>query len=137
MNRSILKSMLATAALLVASTAASAQTLKVYIPFKFEAAGVTMPAGAYRIDRTDGEAHFILRNSDVRATVAVTALASMEPEKDWKLSRGGVLQFEVRDGYRLRRIWTHTGYPVHEVALSKHNHGEAVHLATLRITSAD
>jgi hypothetical protein len=62
MQSSTINLMLATAALMVASTVASAEDLKIQIPFAFQASGKVMAPGTYILRGSQDESHFMLSN---------------------------------------------------------------------------
>lgn len=128
MKSSIMNLTLATAALLVASTAASAQTTQAQIPFAFVAAGHSMPAGTYYLEGSIDEAHFVLRNVAAHESVLLIAVSNHDPRREWRASNGGVLQFKCKEGCALNGVWTHKGYPAHNLATginSERNSGRA------------
>ena len=108
MKRSTMNLMLAAAAMMAASTVASAQTtLFAEIPFSFRAAGVLMPPGSYRLIPSDGESRFYINNSEGKSSVLLVSRIVADAPKDWVSSGTARLQFHCgSDGCALERIWT-------------------------------
>jgi hypothetical protein len=125
--------MLAAAALMAGSTAVSAQTMKAEIPFAFKAHGKVMPAGQYNVYRAKDETSFTIRNAQSHESVMLLALAGEDAAKGWDSRNGGLLQFVCSEGCTLQRIWTHQGYPVHELAPRKPVEGKSTRLAVIRL----
>ena len=134
MKRTTMNMMLATAALLVASAAASAQTLTAEIPFGFSAAGKLMPAGTYEVFASNGEQTIRLLNPQAKESVMVVGGIPQDPQKAWTAMEGGVLQFDCADGCTLRTIWTRRGFPAHQVGASQRA-GQPTRLAVIRLTT--
>jgi len=104
--------MLATAALMVASTVASAQTVKATIPFAFQYKGKVMPAGTYRVTDSGVNPWLEVANVRTREKTFMVPQAAVDPQKEWLSSPGGILQFTCRDGACvLTRVWTNSGKP--------------------------
>jgi hypothetical protein len=122
---------LATAAWMVASSAATAADLKFEIPFTFEAAGKAMAPGTYRLHASNGEVQFQLQNTQTGQAVYFNAPGGYDPEKQWKTREGGVLQFECSGGEcGLKQLWTNRGYPAYKFPTPKA--GENTRLAIVR-----
>ena len=136
MTNATVKMMLATAALMVASTAASAQTMKANIPFRFEAAGKMLPAGTYTVSAQDAQARFQLRNTGTGNSVMLSSSISADPESQWRRQAGGILQFACADTCELRTVWTNGASPAHKFLPGKSNNGKPVHLAVIRVSLA-
>jgi hypothetical protein len=85
---------LATAALLLASTVASAADMRFEIPFAFHAGGKVMAPGGYLVRASSGEARFFLQNTQSSEGVHLLGLGEQDPRKEWKDSADGVMQFE-------------------------------------------
>jgi hypothetical protein len=106
--------MLAAAAMMVASTVASAQSMRVEIPFTFRANGAVMPPGSYQVTSSIGEARFQLQNIQARKGIALVSAVSEDAPKQWVDARKPTLQFACGEGIcSLKRIWTATGTPAH------------------------
>jgi len=134
MKSSTINLVLASAALLVASAAASAQTMKAEIPFPFEVAGTSMPAGTYILSSLNGELQFVLRN-DSHDSIFVKSQAGTDPQKEWRSSKAGVLEFVCGDGCALTEIWTNLGHPAHNVGTSKAEAGRVHRVAVIRLAT--
>ena len=135
MKRSTMNLMLATATLLVASTAASAQTMQAQIPFSFDVGGKVMAPGRYLVFALNGE-NLIRISSQQSGDAAVLPTGpSRDPRKEWTSTKGGVLLFACGDGCSLRQIWTNRGFPAHQLGANP-SHGEAAptRLAVIRLT---
>jgi hypothetical protein len=131
MKSSTMNLILAATALVVASTAASAQTLKVEIPFAFTAQGKLMPAGNYTVTRSSGEASFQI--SSRQASVVLLSQAPRDPEKKWQSAKDGVLQFACANRCALAAIWTHKSFPAHQIAGGKVEQEKSARLAFVQV----
>ena len=128
---------LATAAWMVASSAASAADLKFEIPFAFQAAGKVMAPGTYRLHASNGEVQFQFSNTQSGEGVFFNAPPSYDPQKEWKGRDGGVLQFACGDsGCALRQLWTNRGYPAHKFSAPKASDGKPIRLALIRAATS-
>ena len=132
MKRSTTNLVLATAAFLAASVAASAQTLKADIPFAFMAGGKAMPAGTYTLTGGEGQQRFVISNAGSHDAIILLTQGGRDPEKSWE-GKDGVLQFLCGDGCVLDRVWTNTGYPAQKFAGRKAVPG--ARLALIRLSS--
>jgi hypothetical protein len=106
--------MIATAALVVAAGAASAQTMTASIPFEFHAGGRVMEPGTYRADlsRSSGAPITRLLNSHSGEQVIVLGQIPVDPQKAWTASGEGRLVFECTSGRcALAEIWAGSGTP--------------------------
>jgi len=130
--------MLATAALMVASTVASAQTLKAEIPFSFQAAGKLMQPGTYMITSASGETWFELRNLDDHKSIVLPGGVREDAPKAWRQAGNGALQFACNDGScALNRVWSGvSGDPAHVFARPKQENGKPATLAVIRLVSS-
>ena len=129
--------MLATAALVVASSAASAADMKFEIPFAFQAAGKVMAPGTYRLHASNGEVQFSLKNEQSGTGVFFNAPAGHDPQKEWKLRNGGVMQFACSEGAcALKQLWTNHGYPAYELSTPKAKEGKVTRLALIRAATS-
>jgi len=125
MKRSTMNLIIATAAVLVATTAASAQTMKAEIPFAFQAAGKVLPAGVYQVTARSGEAYFSFLNIQEKESVLVVKGVPHDAQQAWKHGTSGVLQFSCSDGCRLSEIWTNTGAPAYTIRGAKPEPGKS------------
>ena len=83
--------LLATAALMAASTTASAQTLRADIPFPFTAGKVAMAKGTYELHALPTESLFILRG-DAQRSSAIWKGTREDVPPQWK--KAGVAKLE-------------------------------------------
>jgi hypothetical protein len=133
MKSATINLMLATAALLVASTVASAEDMKVDIPFAFQAGGNVMAPGAYMVYGAPNEWHFMLVNVQSHEKVFLLSGALTDPPQHWRTAGGGMLQFECGDtGCALKRLWTGHAYPAQEFSTPKAQKGYYTRLAVVR-----
>jgi len=118
--------MIATAALVVAAGAASAQTMTAAIPFEFRAGDQVMAPGTYRVDvsRATGSPIFRLLNVDSGGSAALIAQAPQDPQKAWIAEGSPKLAFACTSGScALAEIWdgasSHYAYTFHGSKLGK------------------
>ena len=92
--------MIATAALVVAAGAASAQTMTASIPFEFRAGGRVMEPGTYSasLSRSGGALIIRLLNSHSGEQAIVLGQIPVDPQKAWTASGEGRLVFECTSG---------------------------------------
>jgi hypothetical protein len=135
MKSSTINLMLAAAALMAVSSAASAQTLKAEIPFAFDAAGHRMAAGTYYVNRATDERSFTMRNVQSQQSVVLLSLADVDPDKGWQKG-DGKLQFACTDGCTLQQIWTGKSFPAHKVAGAKSERERPARLALIRLATS-
>ena len=129
--------MLATAAWMVASSAAVAADMKFEIPFAFQAAGKTMAPGTYKVQTSNGEMNVALVDSTSGEGVYLNVRANDDPQKEWKGLAGGVLQFAcVHGGCVIAQLWTNSGYPAHHFSNPKMHESGPTHLALIRAATA-
>jgi hypothetical protein len=128
-----MNAMLATAAWMVASTAASAAELKFDVPFAFQAGNKVMAPGKYVVRASNDEVHFQIKNSQSADSVFLLSQGSDNPRKEWEALIGGVLQFEcVEDRCTLRQVWTHDGFPAQVLPGPKPHKGQSTRVAFVR-----
>jgi len=114
------KMMLAAALLTAASTVASAQNMRAEIPFEFYAGGNVLPPGTYEIQASVGESRFELLDTRNLSRVMLISQSSQDPQKEWKTSHTGVLQFACgQRGCALAQIWTNGSGAAHRIASSR------------------
>jgi hypothetical protein len=108
MKTSTMHLLLATATMMVASTAASAQSaLKAEIPFRFRVAGVAMEPGVYEVIPTNAESHFLVRAVNHRAAVFVSPTIKENVPREWQKGRTGMMEFTCgAEACDLLRIWS-------------------------------
>jgi len=141
MKSSTMNLLLATAALGVASTVASAHsimapvpTMRAEIPFAFLARGKMLPPGTYTLKSFNGESLFQLTNVESREGLLLTSGIRHDPQRAWEAAGHGILQFECFDGgCALREIWTHQGAQAHKFTDSNKEKEKPVRLAVIRI----
>jgi hypothetical protein len=92
--------LIATAALVVAAGAASAQTMTAAIPFEFHAGGRVMEPGTYQIQRllTSEIPVFWLSSVHSGTPIALLPQAGVDPQKTWEASGHGKLVFACTSG---------------------------------------
>ena len=118
MKRLTMNSMLAAAAVVLAASSASAQSLKADVPFTFHAAGVVMTPGTYEIRNGSKTAKFVvLRNTDTKNSVLIV-YSSEDVSKELKFRGTPSIAFEC-SGARcaIRELWKGPGndsYRFHE-----------------------
>jgi hypothetical protein len=108
MKKLTTKFMIATAALVVAAGAASAQTMIASIPFEFRAGNRVMEPGTYRVDlsRLSGASVFRLLNVNSGGQAIVLGQAPADPKETWKASGQGKLAFACTSGRcALAELW--------------------------------
>jgi hypothetical protein len=133
MKRTTMNLMLATAALLVASTVASAQTISFEIPFAFQVAGKIMAPGAYDVSASPGESLFQITSKRSGHALLLSSGTPQDPQSAWVKAGGGLLEFACDEGgCSLKRIWTGTGAPAHAYATPKREGDKPTHLAVVR-----
>ena len=134
MKRSIINLTLATAALLVASTVASAADFTANIQFAFRAGGAVLQAGNYRLTASNAENGFQLRNMQTGESILLGAGVYRDPSKEWKGAQDGILQFTCGDrGCALRQVWTNSGYAAHVYSTPKPEDGMSARVALIRV----
>ena len=80
------KLMIATAALVVATGAAAAQTMRAEIPFEFRAGNLVMEPGTYRVENLNRQISapiFRLLNVNSGGSAILTVQALVDPQKGW------------------------------------------------------
>jgi|ERR1051326_531050 hypothetical protein len=135
MKNTLINLMLATAAVMVASTLASAQSLNAEIPFSFRAANTLMSPGTYEVISFNGGSYFELRNQDARQSILLATGVRQDPPKAWSQSGSPALQFTCSDeGCALNLLWTGiAGNPAHAYARPKAEQGKSGKLAIIRM----
>ena len=117
--------MIATAVLVVAASAASAQTMTASIPFEFRAGNRVMEPGTYRVDLSwlSGASVFRLLNVNSGGRAIVLGQAPADPKETWKASGQGKLALACTSGRcALAEIWAGSGsyaYTFHRPKLGK------------------
>jgi co-chaperonin GroES (HSP10) len=102
--------MIATAALVVAVGAASAQTMTASIPFEFRVGSQVMAPGTYQLNSLDirsGTKVFRLLDVHLRRSILVLPQAQVDPRKGWSADRNAKLVFECISGRcALAQLWS-------------------------------
>jgi hypothetical protein len=102
--------MIATAALVVAAGTASAQTMKVEIPFEFRAGHQVMAPGTYQVNSLDIRSStkvFRLLDVHLRRSILVLPQAQVDPRKGWSADGNAKLVFECISGRcALAQLWS-------------------------------
>jgi len=118
--------MIATAALVVAAGAASAQTMTGAIPFEFRAGNQVMAPGTYQVTLSDQTGAPVFRFLNVESGQAAMVLGQspVDPEKTWIAGGTGKLAFACTSGScALAELWEGPGsnyaYTLHGPKLGK------------------
>jgi len=125
MKKLTTKLMIATAALVVAAGAASAQTMTAAIPFEFRAGGRVMEPGTYRIysSRLSGVPIFRLLNVNLGESATLLGQVPVDPKKAWQAEGNPKLAFACTSGScALAELWEGSGshaYTFHGPKLGK------------------
>jgi len=120
--KSTTKLMITAAALAIATSVASAQTLKADIPFAFRAGNKVMAPGTYYVKANEAQHYTVVSNYDSKSAVILMAGALSTPTKAWTAKGDPVITFDCVSGScELTRLWTATGRPV--MAFPSHNRG--------------
>ena len=108
MKKLTTKLMIATAALVAAAGAASAQTLRADIPFEFRAGDRVMAPGTYSVDisRMGGAPVFRLSNVRSAGSVVLLPQAPVDPQKGWTEGNGKLSFACISGSCALAEIWT-------------------------------
>ncbi len=120
------KLMIATAALVVATGAAAAQTMRAEIPFEFRAGNLVMEPGTYRVENLNRQISapiFRLLNVNSGGSITLLPQASVDPQKAWKAVGNAKLAFACTSGScALAALWDGSGiyaYTFHRPKLGK------------------
>ena len=103
MKNLILISTLFLGAAVLMGVTAQAQSLKISVPFGFEANGKSMPAGEYRVFKTEssGGGMYVMREVDAHESVLLNGKYPIaNPRGDTKL-----VFAQLADGYYLTEVW--------------------------------
>ncbi len=118
--------MIATAVLVVAAGAASAQTTTASIPFEFRAGGRVMEAGTYRVNNLSARTNspiFRLLNVYSGRSASLGIPAPGDPQKAWQAEGNPRLAFACTSGSCvLAELWAGPGsyaYTFHRPKLGK------------------
>ena len=114
--------MIATAALMVAATTASAQTMTGTIPFEFRAGNRVMAPGTYRVEFSQALSTPIYRlsNVDSGGFAILLGQSPVYPDKTRQAEVSTKLVFARTDNtYTLTEIWSGTAYTIHGPKLGR------------------
>jgi len=109
----------ATAALVVVTGAASAQTMTAAIPFEFHAGNRVMAPGTYRVgsSQVSGTRIFRLLNVSSGGSAILLGQFPVDPQKAWTASGEGRLEFACTSGTcALAEIYAGSGSYAYKVA---------------------
>ena len=113
MKRMTLHMTFAAAALAWTAATASAQTVKVEIPFAFQTSNARMLPGTYNVyvsHSLNGRTAVELRNTDYNRTIMALPYAGGAPPAKWTETGKAVVEFACAGGKcALSRIWTGDG----------------------------
>ena len=131
--------MLATAALMVASTVASAQTLTATIPFSFQAGNAVMAPGTYQLSNRGGERWFQLKNVESNQATYLMPLGTQDPPEEWQKASTSpsrsFIGFACGDDHCvLKSTWIAQTDSAHEFATP--NEGKLARLTMIRIVAS-
>ncbi len=133
--------MLATAALMVASTVASAQTMTATIPFSFQAGRAVMAPGTYQLSNRGGERWFQLKNVESNKATYLMPLGTQDPPKEWQKAGASpstsFIGFACGDDHCvLKSTWIAQTDSAHEFASPKVQEGKLARLTMIRIVAS-
>jgi hypothetical protein len=119
MKRSTLQLLIITAAIVAASTVASAQSLVSEIPFAFQASGAAMAPGKYRIKWNQHDSYVLIQNLQTAKAVFSRIEGPHDVPAAWQAGKRPLLEFACGDhGCRLHEFWPAEG-PVRTFPSSK------------------
>jgi len=125
------------AILVVAAGAASAQTLKAEIPFKFWAGDAVMAPGSYRvtaISMLSGRPTIRLNTVDGQHPVLLVPVAEGDPQKTWQAAGNPVLSFQcTATRCSLTTIWDGPFTPAYRMPMHKLGNDEPVRTALIEM----
>jgi hypothetical protein len=125
--------MIATAALVVAAGAASAQTMTAAIPFEFRLGDRVMAPGPYRVELSRPGGAVIFRLSNLHSGESITLLpqAPVDPRREW-VGGNGKLAFACTSGScALAEVWTGSGSHAYSFYGPKSGKDETAHLTVI------
>ncbi len=108
MNTTMMRTMIAAAALVVAAGSASAQVFTAEVPIAFQAGGKTMAPGTYDVKLTYGAASqmIVFYNHNDKSSVALLPGVAGDAPKTWLERRLPTIAFECVAGTcSLRKLW--------------------------------
>jgi len=129
--------MIATATLVAAAGAASAQTLRAEIPFTFRAGNKVMAAGTYEVGTVSGQTDRpIFRLSAVGAghTTLLPGMSPHDAAKSWQAAGNPVLSFDCAAGNcSLATVWTGFSAPAYRIPYVKAGADEPVRVTLIEM----
>jgi hypothetical protein len=127
MKSSMMKVMIAAAALAVVAGSASAQTYKAEIPLTFKAGNAVMAPGAYRVDVSSDGVLLRLRNTDTHSAVVVLIQPGGDVSKAWRTSGKPVFAFSCAESScSLTRMWNGRDSSDYRFSATGNTRGEKV-----------
>lgn len=123
--------MIATAALVVGTGLASAQTLKAEIPFAFHVGDRLMAPGTYRVELSQMSGSPLIRLLNVHSggSAALLPQAKVDPQKAWKTEGNPKLAFACIGGScSLAKAWDGSGSYAYTFYRSKLGGDETAYL---------
>jgi hypothetical protein len=133
--------MLATAALVVAAGAASAQTqalMTAQIPFEFRAGNQVMAPGTYQIDRLQSataQPVFRLSNAHSGGSIMLLPQAPVDPRKQWAEGEPKLLFACTSGSCSLAQIWSGSESYAYKFRAPKPGQGETAVLREIPLQS--
>ena len=132
------KLMITAAAVAIATSVASAQSLKAEIPFAFRAGGKVMAPGTYAV-KTDAAKHYVvLSNFEAKDSTIAMPASLGSPQKNWEADGNPRLAFYCGAGpCQLAQVWTASGYPAMTFAHGKPGSVEQASLTEIRLVKTN
>jgi hypothetical protein len=139
--KNLTMNLIATAALMVASTVASAQTMTATIPFTFQAGRAVMAPGTYQLSNRAGERWFQLKNVDSNKAIYLAPLGTQDPPREWQSAAASpstsFIGFACGDDQCvLKSTWIAQTDSAHEFATPKVQEGKLAGLTMIRIVAS-
>jgi hypothetical protein len=141
MKRTATKSLILVAVMAAATLTASAESLKVEIPFTFHAGGAVMASGSYTINRLSSNGPVVLRLTNNETSNGILMISHYRPDasREWVAAGQPRLSFQCAGKLcQLTTIWTpgertamNVGAPLSRKALAE------IRVITLSATKAD
>ena len=134
MKRTTSRLMIAAAVLAVASSAASAQTMKADVPFAFRVGNQMYAAGTYHFSVTNAERVVLVRNADTGRGGMQFVTGRDSPDARWQSANQPTVAFECGLGRcQLTRIWSGYGQAALSLPHSRLRPNEVVSIRTIRL----
>ena len=133
------KTMFATAALALAASVASAQSLKAEISFAFQASGKRLAPGTYNVVKENYGATTVYRlvSRENGTNIVVPTVVPHDPPKEWAKRGEPMLAFACSEaGCHLAELWASGGAPAYHI---RHPKSQDIRIAyvVLRNQNAD